>query len=448
MKRVAIIGGGFAGLAAGVDLAERGFAVTVLEGRPRLGGRAYSFRDERSGATIDNGQHAMMGCYTHTLEFLERIGGSQGLVRQPNLRVALLHPTRGRGAIDCPALPGPLHALAGVLRYRLLDRRERLRALVGGLGMLAMRRRRDARLASLTIEELLVALGQSENARQSFWNPIAVATCNESPARASAAPFAEVMALAFFGSRTDSQFVFSRVGLSELYTGLAQRAIERRGGRVTSRAHVKNLSLSDGRVTALMLHDGSRIEVDACVSALPPEALGPVLDESGLGADPWFRGIAGLESSPIVSAHLWFDRPLLDEDFVGLLGRTTQWVFDRGRLAEGAAGRCLSAVISAGREVAAWEPSAIAETIVADLRALLPAARSARLEHSVVIKEKRATISTTPAAERLRPRCATPVPNLYLAGDWTATGLPPTIESAVASGNRAATLAAAQLAAR
>jgi squalene-associated FAD-dependent desaturase len=446
MKRVAIIGGGFAGLAAGVDLAERGFDVTVLEARPRLGGRAYSFHDERSGATIDNGQHAMMGCYTHTLEFLARIGGSRGLVRQPNLRVALLHPTRGRGAIACPALPGPLHALAGVLRYRLLERRERLRALVGGMAMLAMRRRRDARLESLTIAELLRSLGQSANARQSFWNPIAIATCNEAPERAAAGPFAEVMALAFFGSRAASQFVFSRVGLSELYTGLAQRAIERRGGRVASRAQVKHLRLHDGRVAALELVDGTPVELDACVSALPPEALRPLLDGCGLAGEPCFRGIAELESSPIVSAHLWFDRPLLEEDFVGLLERTTQWVFDRRRLAEGLPGKCLSAVISAGREVAAWESSAISETIVGDLRAVLPEARKARLEHSVVIKEKRATISTTPAAEKLRPQCATPIPNLFLAGDWTATGLPPTIESAVASGNRAAALAAAQLA--
>src|SRR5262249_30880284 len=149
------------------------------------------------GATIDNGQHAMMGCYVRTLAFLERIGAASCLRRQANLAVALIDPARGRGAIRFPPLPSPLHALGGVLRYRLLSRFERLRALIGGLALLALRRRGDVRLDTLTIEELLVALRQSPNARASFWYPIAIATCNETPARAAARPFAEVMARAF-----------------------------------------------------------------------------------------------------------------------------------------------------------------------------------------------------------------------------------------------------------
>jgi len=438
-QRVAVIGGGFAGLAAGVTLADAGCDVTLLESRPQLGGRAYSFRDQATGMTVDNGQHAMMGCYTHTLAFLERIGAASRLFRQDNLRVTLVDPLRGTGTIDCPPMPGPLHATAGVLRYRLLRPAERLRALIGGVALLAMRRRRDPRLAQATVDQLLTTLGQSANARQSFWNPIAVATCNESPERAAAAPFAEVMALAFFGSRADSQFVFSRVGLSELYTDLARQAIEARGGRVELHAAVERIETRDARIAALALRDGRRLEVDACVSAVPPASLlgfaGPLAAELGLDA------LAAIESSPIVSVHLWFDRSLLDEPFVGLVGRATHWLFDRGRIA--GQPHCMSAVISAGRELVEHDSAEITRAVVDDLQACVPGAREARLEHAVVVKEKRATMSTTPASERLRPRATTRIANLFLAGDWTATGLPPTIESAVRSAGQAAALAAA-----
>jgi squalene-associated FAD-dependent desaturase len=453
VKRVAIIGGGFAGLAAGVELAARGMQVTVLEGRPRLGGRAYSFVDDDTGEVVDNGQHAMMGCYRHTLDFLERIGASHKLVRQENLRVDMLHHRFGAGTIGCVALPSPLHMLSGILGYRLLTRAERWRALLGGTRLMAMRRRRDARLMTSTVEELLIALGQSANARASFWYPVAIAMLNESPDRAAAAPFAEVLARAFFGSRRDSQFVLPKVGLSDLYTDDARRFIEARDGCVVVKASVASLMLHDGRVVTVQLRDGTSLETDACISAVPPKALATLLP-AALRAASAFESLDRFEPSPIVSTHLWLDRSVLDSQFVGLVGTTTQWIFNRSKLTANGNGhsphrhgpQALSAVISAGREVAEWEPTRIADTIVADLRALVPAARSAQVLRTVVVKEKSATISATPAAERLRPGAATPLPNFFLAGDWTATGLPPTIEGAVESGDRAAASVAALLA--
>ncbi|MEW6267883.1 MAG: FAD-dependent oxidoreductase, partial [Thermodesulfobacteriota bacterium] len=270
-KRVAVIGGGFAGLSAGVALAEAGHEVVVLEARRRLGGRAYSFRDAATGTTVDNGQHAMMGCYTHTLAFLDRIGAADRVVRQRDLLVEMRDPRRGVAAIRAPGLPGPLHVLGGLLRYRFLSRGERLRALVAGLRVMALRRRRAPLLREATVAELLRALGQSRNACESFWYPLAVATCNETPERAAAAPFAEVLALGFFGSRADSQFVFARVGLSELYTDAARSRIEGRGGRVELGAPAGALEVDgDGqRVRALRLRDGRVVEVDACVVAAP-----------------------------------------------------------------------------------------------------------------------------------------------------------------------------------
>lgn len=445
MRQVAIIGGGFAGLAAAVALVERGVAVTVLEERAHLGGRAYSFRDEATDEIVDNGQHALMGCYHHTLDFLERIGAGDKVVRQRNLHVEMIHPQRGTGAIACPSLPSPLHVGAGILGYSILSRGERLSALVAGMRMMAMRRRGEARLRERTLQEVLCDLGQSDHARESFWNPVAIATLNETPERAAAAPFAEVLARAFFGSRSDSQFVLPAVGLSELYTDDASRFIRERGGIVALRARVVGIEVGERDAVRLRLADGRVLDPAACISTVPPRVLDRILTgelRQRLGLPLLDR----FETAPIVSAHLWFDRPVLGAEFVGLLGTRTQWVFDRSRLLRahrrGADGplRALSAVISAGRDVVDWENGRIAAQILGDLRSLVPAARSAKLLRSVVVREKNATVSPTPEAERLRPPIETRARTFLVAGDWVATGLPPTIESAVLSGQRAAAL--------
>jgi squalene-associated FAD-dependent desaturase len=437
MPHVVVIGGGFAGLSAAVALAERGTRVTVLEARPRLGGRASSFRDADTGAVVDNGQHALMGCYRRTLAFLDRIGAAGKVRRQANLRVDLVHPRLGAGAIACPAWPSPLHLAGGLLRYRLLSRRERVRALRAGLALMAMRRRNDPELTAATVDQVLARLGQSPHARASFWNPVALATLNETPDRAAAAPFAEVLARAFFRTRADSQFVLPRVGLGDLYTGDACRFVERRGGRVWMRAQAVALDLADETLRAVVLRDGRRIDADGCIAAVPPAALAPLLPATLREAAP-LAALPRLETSPIVSTHLWFDRPVLRREFVGLLGTTTQWAFNRSELlGETGEGQCVSAVISAGRDAVGWDTDRVTQTVLDDLRALIPAAAAARLQHAVVVKEKQATVSPTPDAERLRPQALTPVRGFVLAGDWTATGLPPTIESAVESGERA-----------
>lgn len=442
MNHVAIIGGGLAGLAAGVELAGRGVQVAVLESRPHLGGRAYSFLDEASGEVVDNGQHAMMGCYKHTLAFLERIGATAKLTRQDDLRVAMIHKQHGEGMIAGAALPSPLHMLAGILRYRLLSRGERLRALLGGARFMAMHRKSDARLGRLTVEQLLVALGQSENTRHCFWYPVALATLNERPERACAAPFAEVLARAFFASRADSQFVLPKVGLSDLYTTDARRFIESRGGRVELAVPVAGLDVSGDRCTGIRFRDGRTLAVDACVAAVPPRALHAIV--------PSVNGWGELETTPIVSVHLWFDRQVLRDDFTGLIGTPTQWLFNRTSLTANGdrptgQTQCVSAVISAARDIVERPTDEVVATVVADIRACVAAARSAQVLRAVVIKEKHATISLTPEAERRRPGARTRFKNLFLAGDWIQTGLPATIESAVLSGQSAATLVAEYL---
>jgi hypothetical protein len=256
-----------------------------------------------------------------------------------------------------------------------------------------------------------------------------------------------VLARAFFGSRRDAQFVLPGVGLSDLYTEDAKRYIEQRGGRVEAHAPVVGLELSERHLIAVTLRDGRRLGAGACIAAIPPRALLPLLPP-GVCRATAPEGLERFSASPIVSVHLWLDRPVLAHTFLGLVGTTTQWVFNRSKLVgeETPGGQCLSAVISAARGGVQWDSAAVAGRVVEELRAMVPAARAAAVLRSVVVKEKQATISTTPAADRARPAAETPIANLFLAGDWIATGLPPTIESAVMSGDRAAGLVAERFA--
>lgn len=448
MNDVLIMGGGFAGLSAATALAEAGWRVTVLEKRPVLGGRAYSYTDQTTGDVIDNGQHAMMGCYTEMFRFLGRIGATDKVAIQPGLRVDMLDPDHGAGVISCPPLPNPLHMGAGVLGYRLLGVADRARVLAGGLRLLLMKRRGDARLSALTVDGVLDLLGQSAASRRAFWYPVAIATLNDDPAIASADLLAEVMVRAFFAGKDAARFVLAKVGLSELYTHDARRFIEARGGRIETKAHVVGVGFRGDEVSHFELRDGRRLTAAAYVSAVPPQGLFPLLPIAVRRSVPALGAIEGLTSSPIVSVHVWFDRPILAErPFVGFVGTGTHWAFNRDVISgrHDRDGGYLSFVISGARGIVDDDNDVIVARTLADLRRLVPAAASVGVRHTQVVKEKFATMSPTVAAARLRPPAVTPFDNFVLAGDWTDTGLPATIESAVMSGHRAADVVTARL---
>jgi squalene-associated FAD-dependent desaturase len=434
-RHVAVVGGGFAGLAAAVRLARAGVRVTVLERRPFLGGRAYSFSDPVTGDVIDNGPHALMGAYTEALDFLGEIGCAGRLWVQPRLHVTMADPELGVGQVAAPSVPGPLQASAALLRYRLLSRVDRVRLLAGAVRLAA---RSPSALQGETVARALAGVGQSAAACERFWHPLAIATLNEAPEMAAAAPFAAVLRRAFFAGARAARFALARVPLSELYTAAAQALIEAAGGAVSTGAAVATVAVSDRRVDAVVLRDGRRIDADAVVIALPAAALLRVLPPA-LHDAPSFRRIAGLGTSPIVSVHLWLDRAVAwGSPFLGLLGTRAQWLFDCGTTAAG--GHRVATVTSGARW---WDDAAdaeIAAAVLADARAVLPALRAATCVRALVIRERHATLSLTPAADALRPAARTPLENLFLAGDWLQTGLPATIEGAVQSGREAARL--------
>ncbi|HEU0180370.1 MAG TPA: hydroxysqualene dehydroxylase HpnE [Blastocatellia bacterium] len=445
-----ILGGGFAGLAAAVDLAEAGRRVLLLERRSFLGGRAYSFTDRTTGDTIDNGQHLMMGCYHRTLRFLEKIGSLDKLKFQPDPQVDFLHEEANgsvtRASFKCPPLPAPLHLLGGLARLKTIGWGDRLRALGVGLAVRALNGNRD-RLAEITVREWLESLGQSERIQRRFWGPMALATLNEAPEIASADMFARVIELGFMRTKSDSAMVISRVGLSDLYTRQAQGFIEDRGGEVRLNADVSRIEFNGYAAAGVTLRSGERIEADTVISAVPYFALSRMLPAEFAGAH--FPYLNRFKSSPIVSINLWYDESITDLEFAGLLDSPIEWVFNKSAINQnggqgggqgvkpGRAGhrrQQLALVISGAHEAAARPKEELIALADAQVKRFFPAARGQRPSHAFVVREYDATISHSVGTARLRPSSRTRFENFFLAGDWTATGLPATIESAVQSG--------------
>jgi hydroxysqualene dehydroxylase len=444
--RVVVLGGGFAGLAAAIALQEHRHQVTLLERRGVLGGRATSFPDTVTGEDVDNGTHLMIAGYEATLDLLRRAGASDLLIVQDNLRIDW-RDDRGWTSLDCPELPAPWHLLVGLLPLRL-PWRSRLDVLRFGL---AARLGRVPR--GLTLAEWFRRTGQSEATRKLLWDPLATAILNETPERAAAVLFREVFREAFLRRRDAARLVFLRAGYGRLHERLAGY-LEARGGVVHRRALVESVEVEKGRARAVHyvqraeskvdMRRGARavsqrIEADAVVAAVPWSAL-PALVPEDFRTLPPFSSAARLRGSPIVSIELWLDRVVLDRPMAGLRETEVEWVFDKGRLygREGVPQHLAFIVSAAGR--AAPRPNAeLAGVAEGALRRYFPGEMAeARVVRSLVLREPDATFVCDPEAEELRPGPDTPVRGLFLAGDWTDTGLPATIEGAVRSGRTAA----------
>lgn len=437
VREAVIIGGGFAGLAAAVRLSEHDIPVRLLERRSFAGGRAYSFQDRITGDSIDNGQHLMMGCYHHTLDFLGRIGTLDRLSFQDNPRVDFLHESEGRSSFACPPLPAPLHLLGGLAGLGSVSWRDRIGALRVGLALKTLNGDRE-RLAGITVRQWLDSLGQSDRIQRRFWDVIALATLNEMPEVASADMFVRVLDQAFMHGRRDSTMVISKVGLSELYVDAARNFIESRGGRVSVNSDVTGIDFEEGRCAALRLRNAEVIRPDFVISAVPYFALRRMIDPQLQAVSPSLKNLHHFTSAPIVSINLWYDRPVTELQFTGLLDSPVEWVFNRSAIAgtPDKSPQHLALVISGAHRAARLSKESLIRLAVNEMNRFFPAAGTP--VHAFVIREIDATISHGVGVAPLRPAGVTEFDNFLLAGDWTATGLPATIEGAVQSGHVAA----------
>jgi squalene-associated FAD-dependent desaturase len=421
-KSVAIVGGGLAGLAAAVALGSAEQHVTLYEARPFFGGRATSYQlktaDENS-TVIDNCQHVLLRCCTNLIDFYERLGVRDRIQFyrefywiEPGGRISVMR----RGI-----LPAPLHFTECFARLHFLSLPDKF-SVASGLLSVKYEYGKRADLDRISMLAWLREKKQTPRAIERFWSQVLVSAVNEDLDRMAAVHGLQVFYLGFL-SRPDSYEMGVPAGpLSELYSEDAWSTFPH--VKLIHRASVQQICFEEGRVIGVIVN-GERVTADAYVLAVPFERLNALAP--GLPID-----VSGFGHSPITGIHLWFDRPVTDLPHATLLDRTIQWMFNKHE------GRYIQLVVSASRSLTETPRAEVIELALKELKDFFPRVQTTTLERAHVVKEVRATFSANPGLEDKRPVSTTPIPNLFLAGDWTRSGWPATMEGAVRSGYLAA----------
>ncbi|HLM80857.1 MAG TPA: hydroxysqualene dehydroxylase HpnE [Terriglobales bacterium] len=440
---VAIAGGGLAGLAAGCALADAGFRVSLFERRPYLGGRASSYQHPGTGEIVDNCQHVLLGCCTNLLDFYRR-AGVQDKIRWYE-KLTFLEPG-GRASVIAPSgLPAPLHTALAFLRADCLSFRDKM-AIGRAMAALAPGIPADCGESFL---DWLKRHGQTGQAIERFWKTILVSALNEDLDRVSVPYAAQVVRESFLKSAAAGRMGIPTVPLTDLYSTTGDY-IRARGGEIEFRAGVESFRAEGSQVRVTT--NGQEQKFDYLVLAVPFDVLGRILPKTQSAA-PLAAALGQFSTSPITGIHLWFDRQISDLDHAVLLDRTIQWMFHKSRLIgsrsnesrengardDGSGnGSYIELVVSCSRSLVEKSKAEIVDMAVKEAREFFPAAREAKLLKSTVIKELHATYSPRPGIDQHRPKPETAWPRVFLAGDWTATGWPATMEGAVRSGYLAA----------
>jgi squalene-associated FAD-dependent desaturase len=441
---VVVIGAGCAGLSAAVRLADAGRRVVVVEQAPRLGGRAAAFTDRETGERVDNGQHALFGCYHETFAYLRRIGTAHLAPPAARLQLTMTDGPAHAYALDCPSWTPPWHLVGGLMRWRALSWRDRLNAGRVARVILKARSRGGAAVAAevpqnLTVSQWLEARGQSPRLVEWLWRPLAIAALNQSPDVASASLFVRVLADLFGPGPSDAAIALPTVPLDELFAAPAVRIIEAAGGAVLLKTPATiDVDTTGSRVVGVRVDDRA-IDAPDVVSAVPWHAFGSLWADVPRAVAGIADAASRMQASPIVTVNLWYDRAVLlppIERFVGFVGSPLHWAFDKSAIFGAAAGH-ISIVSSGAADLVVQDNAALSALAIREMTRLVPAAGAARCLRSVVVREPRASFSAAPDAPP-RPAAATQLGGFHLAGDWTDTGLPATIEGAVLSGHRAA----------
>jgi squalene-associated FAD-dependent desaturase len=429
VTRVAVVGGGLAGLAAAVELADGGADVTLVEGRSRLGGATFSF--ERDGLRLDNGQHVALRCCTAYLGFLDRLGVADRLALQPRLRVPVLRPGKPPAQLARNGLPAPLHLAGALLRYAPLGVRERVAALRAAAALRGLDPD-DPVLDERTFGDWLREHGQSRRAIDGLWDLICLPTVNLPADEASLAAAAKVFRTGLLDAADACDLGVPTVPLAELHAEPAAAALADAGAQVHVGTPVRSVRCDGDGVQVLL--DDAVLDVDAVVVAVPHTAVAKLLPDGVVDAS----ALDALGTSPIVNIHVHYDRRVLDEPFAAALDSPLQWLFDRTASAGVVDGQLIAISLSHAVEETDKSVAELRARFLPELERLLPRAREARVLDVAVTHEPRATFRSAPGSRRLRPGTRTSLAGVYLAGSWTDTGLPATMESAVLSGLAAA----------
>lgn len=440
---VLVLGGGVAGIAAATALADAGLAVQLLEKRPLLGGRSSSHVDRETGERVDDVQHGTMRCCTNLDALLSRLGVADQIVYSSKLE---FQDARGRrSTLSGSRLPAPLHTLPSFLAFRALGAWDKL-AIAKALASI-LRAGKNGGADHETMAHWLSRQRQPERAVRRFWRPILVSACNEEPDAISARTGFMLFREAFLATNVGYQFGVPRIPLGELYSGPARQFLGERGGCARAPATVRRIEVAAGKVAGVHLADGEVLQAAWYVSALPFQEVLRLLPSDLLQASAYWREIRNLESVPILGVHVWLDRAVRCPAALALLDRKTEWVFNKG-VHYGwprEAPAYLSMVISASRRYSGMRQEEILQQVMEEVREALPDARDAAVLRWQVVQWPRATFSPGPGVDASRPDQQSPIPNLMVAGEWTHTGWPSTMESAARSGHLAAEKLLAQL---
>lgn len=420
-------------------LAEAGHPVTLIERRPYLGGRAYSFVDSETGAQVDNGQHVFLGCCTAYAQLLSDAGTLHQTSRQSRLHIEVRAPNGKRGVLTGLPLPAPLHLLPSFLRYPHIDWREKLRAVPALLRIQRERDRDRPGLKAMSFADWLRQNGQSPRAIANFWDLIVLPSLNDSSENVSASMAFMLFQVALLQNAHGADVGYAKSGLSDVMGEPIAVRLRELGATLMLGRTIDHLDIDDGgRATGLTLADGETLTADFYVSALPPDVVLSLLPERWR-QDSSLAPAATHTWSPIVNLHIWYDRPVGDFDFVAFVDSPVQWVFNRTHISgQAGPGEYLTVSLSGAWEHWPKTKDELRKLFLPELKRLLPQAKEASVERFVVVKEQRATFRSLPGAPDNRLPTRTPIANLVLAGDWTDTGWPATMESAVRSGNAAA----------
>ncbi len=446
---VIIVGGGLAGLAAAVGLASQGIACRLLELRQQLGGRASSFVDPETGEVLDNCQHVSMGCCTNLTHFCETIGAGDCFQRETEL--TFIGPTGRSTVMRASPLPAPLHLFPSLASLHWMNWGERLQLL---RGLSKLLRTPTEKLRGQRLSDWLDQAGQGERVRSGFWHLVLVSALSETLDRIDAAYARKVLLDGFARNRSGWEVLIPTVSLTELYDQYAATWLTSHGVTIERSSGVEVVHSDGQRVTHVTTRAGESIDVQELIAAVPPYRLIPMVRGGRGDLEGFWSKLVTMETAPIASVHLWFDRPLTNLRHAVLVDRLGQWMFNRSvdsqvtypdpqPLSQGERGAredswYCQVVISASRDVEALGHEATISAVADELRAIWPEARDAKLLRGRVVVERRAVFSVTPGIDALRPVQQSPIENLQLAGDWTQTGWPATMEGAVRSGYLAA----------
>ncbi len=436
-KKVVIIGGGIAGISAAVGLAEQGHKVTLIVSRNTLGGRVYSFLDSTTGEQIDNGQHAMMGAYSNFIKLLKILGTDGHLVGNDNLRVPFCYKDGFTDVLDVSGNNPQIAMLKGLFGLKRLSLKSKLLTLF----FFAKLKFGLIKSEGFTVHELLKKNFQTDEMIEKFWEPLVLAILNSSPYSASANLLLEVLKRAFLSDKQSSRLLFSDVGLSSLLASFPDW-LTRNGGKIIFGKSVKKFEIANNRITKIILADEIISDFDYVISAIQPNALKKLISENENEKEN-FNYLNQFEYSPIVSVYLWLDKEITLEKFIAFLGTKTQWLFNLNhikkrdiRILEKFPGH-YALTISGADDIVELTAEKIVKMVLKEITSSLKLQTIPEVLHYRVFKDKFATFKANPKTEKIRPDSLSSINNLLLAGDWTNTGLPATIEGAAQSGFRA-----------